>query len=181
MNKFNYNFKVQLRSRTIHKTLEQVNKDRKIFYLIDKDVSYGRLLSVMSSILQGKINQPCFSLHNTMGDYVVISNLNDSIKFTGKKEKNKVWERYTGFHGGLKTDKMNKNSFLNVYGLLRRSMRGMLPKNKQLKVRLNRILCLNEPLEINKDNLINILGINFIQIETKHLLRQNINKGKINI
>jgi large subunit ribosomal protein L13 len=70
--------------------------------LIDAEgVVLGRLASNVAKILRGK-HTVRFTPHIDTGDHVVIINA-DKIKLTGKKLKNKVYHRHTGFPGGIKT------------------------------------------------------------------------------
>lgn len=70
--------------------------------LIDAEgVVLGRLASNVAKILRGK-DTVRFTPHIDTGAHVVIINA-DKVKLTGKKLKNKVYHRHTGFPGGIKT------------------------------------------------------------------------------
>jgi len=70
--------------------------------LIDADgVVLGRLASEVAKILRGK-HRTRFTPHIDTGDFVVIVNA-EKIRLTGKKRKDKIYYRHTGFPGGIKT------------------------------------------------------------------------------
>ena len=61
----------------------------------------GRLAAYISKALRGK-NKSQYTPHMDNGDFVVVTNI-EKIKFTGKKNRNKKYYRYTGYPGGIKT------------------------------------------------------------------------------
>lgn len=74
----------------------------KKFLLIDAEgVVLGRLASHVAKLLRGK-HKTIFTPHIDTGDHVVVINA-DKVKLTGKKMRNKVYHRHTGFPGGIKT------------------------------------------------------------------------------
>lgn len=60
----------------------------------------GRLASQIARILMGK-HKPIYTPNVDVGDYVVVINAAD-VRVTGKKRKEKVYYRYTGYPGGIK-------------------------------------------------------------------------------
>lgn len=74
----------------------------KKWLIIDADgVVLGRLASHVAKILRGK-HKTMFTPHIDTGDHVVIINA-DKVKLTGKKLKDKIYYRHTGFPGGVKS------------------------------------------------------------------------------
>ena len=74
---------------------------RRIWYLVDaKDKTLGRLAARVAGVLRGK-HKPDFSPHLNMGDGVIVINAS-KIKVTGKKLKQKIYRRYSGYPGGQK-------------------------------------------------------------------------------
>ena len=90
----------------------------------------GRLASKVAKILRGKY-KPEFTPHVDCGDNVIIINA-DKIVITGNKMTDKVYLRYTGYPGGQRMETpetilAKKNGYEK---LLRRTVKGMLPKNR---------------------------------------------------
>ncbi len=73
----------------------------KKWILIDADgIVLGRLASQVALILRGK-HKPIYTPHMDCGDNVVVVNAG-KIHLTGKKLKDKVYYRHTGYPGGIK-------------------------------------------------------------------------------
>ena len=73
----------------------------KKWHLIDADgLVVGRLASIIANILRGK-HKPSFTPHIDCGDNVIVINA-DKVRFTGKKLKDKIYYKHTGYPGGLK-------------------------------------------------------------------------------
>ena len=90
----------------------------------------GRLASKVAKILRGKY-KPEFTPHVDCGDNVIIINA-DKIVITGNKMTEKVYLRYTGYPGGQRSETpasilAKKNGYEK---LIRRTVKGMLPKNR---------------------------------------------------
>ncbi len=88
----------------------------------------GRLAVEIARLLRGK-DKPDFMPHKDEGDFVVVKNVK-KIKVTGKKMKQKVYYRYSGYPGGLKEIPMEKLFKERPQEVLKRAVWGMLPKNK---------------------------------------------------
>ncbi len=71
------------------------------WYLIDaQDEILGRLAARAAVILRGK-HKAIYAPHLDTGDGVIIINA-AKVKVTGRKLKEKVYRRYSGYPGGLK-------------------------------------------------------------------------------
>jgi large subunit ribosomal protein L13 len=71
------------------------------WYIVDaRDKILGRLASKAAVILRGK-HKPLFTPHLDTGDGVIIINA-AKIKVTGRKLKQKVYRRFSGYPGGLR-------------------------------------------------------------------------------
>ncbi|MCM1371872.1 MAG: 50S ribosomal protein L13 [Bacteroides sp.] len=115
-----------------YKTIS-VNKvtAKKEWVVVDAtDQVLGRLASKVAKILRGKY-KPEFTPHVDCGDNVIIINA-DKIIITGNKMNDKVYLRYTGYPGGQRketpADILAKPN--GAEKLIRRTVKGMLPKNK---------------------------------------------------
>lgn len=71
------------------------------WFLVDaKDKILGRLAVKVAVLLRGK-HKPIFTPHLDTGDGVIVINA-AKIKVTGRKLKEKVYRRYSGYPGGLR-------------------------------------------------------------------------------
>lgn len=95
-----------------------------------KDQVLGRLASKVAKLLRGKY-KPNYTPHVDCGDNVIIINA-DKVKFTGKKWTDRIYYTYTGYPGGQREHTpasiMAKQD--GAEKLLRRVVKGMLPKNR---------------------------------------------------
>lgn len=83
-------------------TLPKKDQLVKITYLVDAEgKTLGRLASRVANIIRGK-NKPTFTPHMDTGDNVIIINA-EKIRVTGRKTEDKFYDRYSGFHSGLKS------------------------------------------------------------------------------
>ena len=102
------------------------------------DKILGRLAVEVACLLRGK-QKPTYVPHKDEGDIVLIQNI-DQIKVTGKKFKEKVYYRHTGFPGGFKQRTMEeiveKKGFKEVF---RMAVSGMMPKNKLRRIQIKRL------------------------------------------
>lgn len=99
------------------------------WYVVDANGAVlGRLASAVAARLRGKHN-PLFTPHADTGDFVVVINA-DKIKLTGNKWVQKLYHRHTGYIGGLKTASARELLEKRPEELVRRAVKGMLPKNK---------------------------------------------------
>jgi large subunit ribosomal protein L13 len=111
---------------TSHARKEDVVKQ---WYLIDAtDRVLGRVASKIANILRGK-DKAIFSPHVDTGDFVIVVNA-EKVKLTGNKLQGKFYYHHSGYPGGIKAINAEKLLAKKPEELLRRAVRGMLPKNK---------------------------------------------------
>lgn len=86
------------------KTFTLKQKDiKKNWFIIDaENVVLGRLASFASAILRGK-HKTNFTPHLDCGDNLIIINAK-KVKLKGKKIKEKLYYRHTGYPGGIKSE-----------------------------------------------------------------------------
>ena len=113
-----------------YKTIS-VNKEtaKKEWVVVDAtDQVVGRFCSKVAKLLRGKY-KPTFTPHVDCGDNVIIINA-EKIKFTGNKETDKVYTRYTGYPGGQRfnTPAQLRTKKNGVEKMVRHAVKGMLPK-----------------------------------------------------
>jgi large subunit ribosomal protein L13 len=112
------------------KTFQARKEDiKKLWYVVDaKDKVLGRLASEIANLLRGK-GKPIFSPHVDTGDFVIVVNA-EKIRLTGNKLTGKVYYHHSGYPGGLKTITAEKLLAKRPEELVRRAVKGMLPKNR---------------------------------------------------
>lgn len=99
------------------------------WHLFDvKDRVLGRVATQIAHALTGKA-KPYFVRHLDCGDNVVVVNA-AHVAVTGKKEKEKMYTRYSGYPGGLKAKALWQVRREKPAEIVRHAVRGMLPKNK---------------------------------------------------
>ena len=97
------------------------------WYLVDaKDKILGRLAVKVAVILRGK-HKPMFTAHLDTGDGVIVINAS-KIKVTGRKLKQKVYRRFSGYPGGLKEVPLETMLKKKPTTVVKLAVRRMLPK-----------------------------------------------------
>ena len=101
----------------------------KTWYLVDvKNKILGRLSSQVAKILMGK-HKPTWQPHIDTGDNVIIINA-AKVAVTGRKEEQKLYYRYSGYPGGLKTENLAALRQRKPEAIIYHAIKGMLPKNR---------------------------------------------------
>ena len=99
------------------------------WYVVDASKQpLGRIASRVASILMGKEN-PQYTPFLDTGDHVIVINA-AKVKTTGLKAEVKVYHRYTGYPGGLRTEEFNKLLVRKPEKIVEDAVARMLPKNK---------------------------------------------------
>lgn len=121
------------------KTYFPKKKEHEItWYLIDaQDKVLGRLSATIATILTGK-NKPSYTPFLDMGNFVIVINAS-KVKLTGKKMKQKVYYRHSGYPGGIKETKAQELMVKAPEKMIRLAVWGMLPKNKLGKTLLKKM------------------------------------------
>ncbi|MFZ2357491.1 MAG: 50S ribosomal protein L13 [Candidatus Omnitrophota bacterium] len=102
---------------------EQIQKK---WYLVDaKDKILGRLACKVAAVLKGK-HKAIYTPHVDTGDGVIIINAS-GIRFTGRKLKQKVYRRYSGYPGGLREVTLENMLSKKPATVVRLAVRRMLP------------------------------------------------------
>jgi large subunit ribosomal protein L13 len=112
--------------KTISANKETAKKEWVVVDATDQVV--GRLVSKVAKLIRGKY-KPNFTPHVDCGDNVIIINA-EKVVFTGKKETDKVYTRYTGYPGGQRfntPEELRKKPF-GAERIIRHAVKGMLPK-----------------------------------------------------
>jgi large subunit ribosomal protein L13 len=126
-----------MKAMTISAKSETVQQD---WYIVDASgKTLGRLCSELARRLRGK-HKPVYTPHVDTGDYIVVINA-EKIAVTGKKLQDKMYFRFTGFIGNMKSESLGQALDAHPERVIETSVKGMLPKNplgramfKKLKV-----------------------------------------------
>jgi large subunit ribosomal protein L13 len=98
------------------------------WYVVDADgKTLGRLASEVATRLRGK-HKPEYTPHMDVGDHIVIVNA-AKIKVTGKKPTQKIYYRFTGYVGNLKSITLEDQLAAHPERVIEHAVKGMLPKN----------------------------------------------------
>ena len=99
------------------------------WYVIDAEgKNLGRMSSQIAAILRGK-NKPTYTPHVDCGDYVIVINA-EKVEVTGKKRKEKIYKRHTGYPGGLRETTFEKLQARKPEEIIIHAVKGMLPDGK---------------------------------------------------
>lgn len=101
---------------------------RKWFVVDASEVTLGRLASQVARILMGKEN-PQYTPFIDTGDHVIVINA-EKVKITGMKTEQKVYHRYTGYPGGIRSEALGKRTTRKPELVIEQAVLRMLPKNK---------------------------------------------------
>lgn len=113
----------------------------------------GRLAASIAITLQGK-HKPTYSPNRDHGDYVVVTNA-AHMKVTGNKMQDKTYWSHTTRPGSLKLIPMETMIANKGYAeILKRAVKGMIPKNKLKWARLDRLKIYDGDEHPYKENLI---------------------------
>ena len=97
------------------------------WYIVDaSDKVLGRLASQIAHRLRGK-HKPDFTRHIDTGDFIVVVNV-EKLRVTGNKAKDKLYNRHSGYPGGLYTTNFEKMQAKHPARVLEKAVKGMLPK-----------------------------------------------------
>ena len=97
----------------------------------------GRLATQIADLLRGK-RKPTYTPHCDVGDFVVVVNA-EKISVTGKKRTEKMYHRHSGYPGGLKSRSLNEMLERRPEEVLRRAVKGMLPRNRLARKQLTKL------------------------------------------
>ena len=93
-----------------------------------QDQILGRMCTKVAKLLRGKY-KPSYTPNVDCGDNVIIINA-AGVKLTGNKWNEREYVRYTGFPGGQRTFTPADLMAKGADKLVRRVVKGMLPKNR---------------------------------------------------
>ena len=105
------------------------------WYVVDAEgQTLGRLATRIADMLRGK-GKPQSTPHTDTGDFVVVVNA-EKVAVTGKKLDQKMYHRHSGYPGGLTSRTLREQLDRRPTDVLRKAVKGMLPKNKLASAQL---------------------------------------------
>ncbi|BCR05443.1 50S ribosomal protein L13 [Desulfuromonas versatilis] len=88
----------------------------------------GRAAAEIARVLRGK-HKAIYTPSVDTGDFVVVVNA-EKVKLTGNKMADKMYYQHSGYPGGLKSINAEKLLEKRPEDLIKKAVKGMLPKNK---------------------------------------------------
>jgi large subunit ribosomal protein L13 len=108
------------------------------WYVVDAaGLTLGRLATQIADTLRGK-RKPQYTPHVDTGDFVVVVNA-EKIAVTGNKLDQKKYYRHSGYPGGLKERTLREQLERRPTEVIRKAVKGMLPKNKLAAKQINKL------------------------------------------
>ena len=108
------------------------------WYVVDAEgQTLGRLATRIADALRGK-RKPEYTPHVDTGDFIVVVNA-EKIHVTGKKLDEKMVRWHSGYPGGLKERTLREQLQRRPTEVIRKAVKGMLPKNRLAAVQLRKL------------------------------------------
>ncbi len=97
----------------------------------------GRLATAIAEVLRGK-NKPEYTPHIDVGDFVVVVNA-EKVAVTGNKREQKLYHRYSGYPGGLRSRSLAEMLERRPEEVIRLAVKGMLPRGPLGRAQLRKL------------------------------------------
>jgi large subunit ribosomal protein L13 len=108
------------------------------WYVVDADgQTLGRLATRIADTLRGK-GKAEYTPHVDTGDFVVVVNA-EKVHVTGNKLDQKRYYRHSGYPGGLRSRTLREQLDRRPTEVIRKAVKGMLPKNRLARQQLNKL------------------------------------------
>jgi large subunit ribosomal protein L13 len=108
------------------------------WYVVDADgQTLGRLATRIADTLRGK-GKAQYTPHVDTGDFVVVVNA-EKVRVTGNKLDQKRYYRHSGYPGGLRSRTLRDQLERRPTEVIRKAVKGMLPKNRLARKQLNKL------------------------------------------
>ncbi len=119
-------------------TATKAKEIERTWHLVDvKGKVLGRIATQIAKQLIGK-HKIYFTRSLDCGDFVVVIN-SKHVHLTGRKEEQKVYTRYSGYPGGLRSETARELRARKPNDMIRHAVYGMLPKNKLRDTMIKRL------------------------------------------
>ena len=113
------------------------NRERNWLVIDASGKTLGRLATQIADRLRGK-HKPEYTPHCDVGDFIIVVNA-EKIAVTGKKRKEKLYYRHSGYPGGLRTRTLNDMLERRPEHVIRLAVKGMLPRNRLARAQLRKL------------------------------------------
>ncbi|TML30776.1 MAG: 50S ribosomal protein L13 [Actinobacteria bacterium] len=113
------------------------DRERNWFVVDAAGKTLGRLATQLADQLRGK-GKPTYTPHVDTGDFVVVVNA-EKIRVTGDKLAAKRYYRHSGYPGGLRSRTLGEMLERRPEEVIRRAVRGMLPRNRLGRKQLTKL------------------------------------------
>jgi len=121
--------------RTFSPTQDEITKQ---WLLVDADgMVLGRMATEVASRLRGK-HKPIFAPHVDTGDFVIVVNAS-KVVMTAGKAGDKFAYSHSGYPGGIKSVSYAEMLATKPEDVVRRAVRGMLPKTRLGRQQLSKL------------------------------------------
>jgi len=112
--------------RTYSPRADEIERD---WYVVDADgLTLGRMATEVARVLRGK-HKAIYTPHLDTGDHVIIINA-EKVVLSNDKASSKQVYRHTGYPGGIRSTTYATLLEEKPADAVRRTVRGMLPKNR---------------------------------------------------
>ncbi|MEN3272086.1 MAG: large subunit ribosomal protein [Actinomycetota bacterium] len=122
--------RTQISQKVLVRTYSPTSKDiTRAWHVVDAEgLVLGRLATEVARVLRGK-HKPIFAPHLDAGDHVIVVNA-DKVVLTANKAEKKIAYRHSGYPGGLTETKYTDLMKTKPEQVVRKAIKGMLPKNR---------------------------------------------------
>jgi large subunit ribosomal protein L13 len=108
------------------------------WYVVDAEAkTLGRLATQIADVLRGK-GKASYTPHVDTGDFVIVVNAR-KVHVTGQKLDQKLYYKHSGYPGGLHSRTLREQLERRPEEVLRKAVRGMLPKNRLASAQLRKL------------------------------------------
>ena len=114
------------------------------WYVVDAtDETLGRLASRIARVLEG-MHKPSYQPNLDSGDHVIVLNAS-RITVTRDKLESKIYARHSGYPQGFKEETLGHLLARRPEEVIRRAVKGMLPRNKMARKQLLKLKVYSGP------------------------------------
>lgn len=130
--------RVDRKSHSVRTYSPKASEITREWHVVDAEgLVLGRMATEVARILRGK-HKPTYTQHMDTGDHVIIINADKVVLTSGKADRKLVYS-HSGYPGGLTSVTYAQMMVDRPEDAVRRSIRGMLPKNRLGRQQLTKL------------------------------------------